>query len=101
MKELLHVDLITIAIVIGGFIGTWYTLRADSKWHTAWIKKHSEECDKRETQITNILLEMRTSNAQLSTLVTGHHESIQRIDGEVLRVRERVHDLAHDIQKSK
>ena len=100
-SELLHFDPITVIVVIASVIITWANLRRDSKWHSAWIKKHSEECDAREKQVTTVLLEMRTSNAHLETLVTSHHESIQRIDSEVIRVRDRVHDLGNDIQKVK
>ena len=99
--DLLHFDPITVIIVITGVIVTWANLRKDSKWHGAWIKKHSEECDRREGQVTSVLLEMRTSNVHLETLVTAHHDSIQRIDGEIVRVRDRIHDLANDVQKAR
>lgn len=93
MKELLHFDPVTLIVLISGFIGTWATLRKDSSWHTAWIKKHSDDCDIQRKQNNDILTSLRASTAQLVTLTDGHHERMNRIDDELIRVRERAHEL--------
>ena len=67
MDELLKFDPIEVIVIVCGFIGTWYTLRADSKWHTEWIKKHSTDCD-----------EQRKANIEI--LTEGHHERLGRIE---------------------
>lgn len=99
MKELLHFDPITLLVLIGGFIGTWTSLRKDSSWHTQWIQKHSEQCDEQRKQNNDIITSLKASTAQLVTLTDGHHERMNKIDDEVVRIRERAHDLANEVMR--
>ena len=87
-QELLHFDPLTVAILVIGFIGTWYTLKSDSKWHTEWIKKHSAECDAREATTTKIFAELTTSNAKLTTLAETHDHRLERVEGQLDRYRQ-------------
>ena len=80
MDELLKFDPIEVIVIVCGFIGTWYTLRADSKWHTEWIKKHSTDCDEQRKANNEILAVLRASNERLCALTEGHHERLGRIE---------------------
>src|SRR3990167_4071313 len=95
MTDLLNFDPITLIVVLGGFIATWATLRGDSRWHTEWIKKHSKECDEQRKANNEILTELRASNTHLVTLTTTHHERMGKIDDEIIRLRDRQHDLGN------
>ena len=72
-------------VLVGGSIGAWYTLRNDSKWHSEWIKKHTEESDAREQKTTEILSALLTTNAHLTTLTEGHGQRIDRIEHSIDR----------------
>lgn len=80
MKDLLHIDPITIVVLVIGFISTWNTLKKDSKWHTSWIKKHDEECDDFKKSQQKITLELMTSNTHLTTLAEAHGERLTRLE---------------------
>jgi len=80
VDQLLKFDPVEVVVIALGFIGTWVTLRNDSKWHTAWIKKHSTECDEQRKANNEILTELRTSNAHLCTLTESHHERLVRME---------------------
>lgn len=100
MKELFHVDPITIVVLIVGFVGTWTALKKDSRWHTTWIKAHDKDCKETRAANSEILTELRTSNAHLTTLMTAIQQRQERTDDEIVRVRDRSHDLANELQKA-
>lgn len=87
MKELLSSNLITILLISIGFIGTWYTLKSDSRWHTTWIKKHSEDCDEYRKINAEVLTEIRTTNAHLVTLTEAHDHRLGRLEQQADRGR--------------
>lgn len=80
MKDLLHFDLVTVVVLLAGFVGTWYTLKSDSRWHTAWIKKHSEDCDEYRKGNAELLTAIRTTNAHLVTLTEAHDHRLERLE---------------------
>ena len=73
LQELLHFDPLTVVILIGGFIGTWATLKKDSRWHTSWIKRHEDECKEYKIEQNKIM-------ARLVTLSESHEKRIDRIE---------------------
>lgn len=80
-----HFDPVNLIVVLLAAAGAWFSLRNDSKWHGEWIKRHSIECDEREKTTIRILSELQNSNAHLTTLTSGHHERIQRIENSMDR----------------
>ncbi len=87
MKELFHVDPITIILLLTGFIATWTTLKKDSGWHTSWIKKHDQECDEQREANTKLFTALQTTNAHLATLTEGHEKRLDRVEKYVDQVR--------------
>jgi hypothetical protein len=73
LKDVLHFDPVTIAVILAGFIGTWYTLRSDSKWHSEWIKTHDKECDENKRQTAAIL-------AELTQIAKDHGGRLDRVE---------------------
>ena len=83
----LHFDPIQTVLVSVAAIWAWFKIRADSEWHTEWIKRHSDECNDRDERTTKILIELQTSNAHLVTLTEGHNDRINRIEHQMDRAR--------------
>ena len=83
MGEFLHVDLLNLVALVAGIIVMWTTLRNDSKWHTAWIRKHDTECDEQRKVNSRILTELQTANAHLATLSESHGSRIERIENQM------------------
>lgn len=98
MKEFLHFDPLNLAVVLFMAAGGWFYLVRDVKWHTKWIEKHQEASNKRETTIDNILVELRLSNEHLATMVKIHDDRVDKQDAEIIRLRDRQHDLAGKMQ---
>ena len=80
MKDYFHIDPVTILILLVGFITTWVTLKKDSGWHTAWIKKHDRECDEQRKTNNKMLGELQTTNAHLATLTEIHEKRLDRLE---------------------
>ena len=95
----LHFDPVTFITILTAVVGAYFWVRSTLTWHTAWIKKHGEECDKREEIVTAVLLELQKSNERLVTLMTTHDDRIDKIDNEIIRLRDRTHDLGSTLQK--
>lgn len=99
-SEYFHVDPVNLVVVIAGIIVMWTTLRNDSKWHSSWIKKHDKECDEQRAANNTILTKLTVTNEHLSTLSEGQTKRLDFIDEEIVRMRERTHDIADSLQAS-
>ena len=84
---LTHFDPANAAIVILCALFLWLLFGRDVRWHSAWIKKHSTECDEQRKQNNEILTELRTTNARLATLADVHCDRIERLEHQVDAVR--------------
>ena len=87
MKDLFHLDPITIVIVLAGVIATWTALKKDLAWHSSWIARHEKDCHELRTSNSQIISELRESNARLSTLTIGHAARIDRLEDQVDRAK--------------
>lgn len=96
-EKLLHFDPVNLLMLLVGVGFIYATLRSDSQWHTEWIKRHSSECDAKDKLITEILVELRTSNARLIELTAFHSAGLAKLEEEQLRQRDRAHDLANQL----
>lgn len=85
----LNAVLILLAIVASykGWISTQTHLENESKWHTEWIKKHSEECDQRDRNYTAIIIELQKSNSHLTTLTEADGKRLDRIEASIDKKR--------------
>ena len=106
MEQFAHFDPLNFIVVLGAVLAAWYKfLRKGDAIKTTvdslarWSEKHASECD--ETRKTNsaILSELRESNTRLSTIASNHHERMEKTDDEILRLRDRQHDLMNALQK--
>ena len=86
--EFLHFDPVNVLVVAVFAVGSWYTLRSETQWHSMWIKKHDDECDSQRKLNSELLAELRTSNVHLATLVEGHTGRLDKVDGEIIRLRD-------------
>ena len=98
-STVLAVVAICTTIIIG-----WANLKKDSRWHSKWIEKHSDErreenkeSARREEEVTRVLEELRISITRVVTLVEGHHETIKGHDEEIKKIREKLHELGNVI----
>lgn len=87
MKDLFHIDPLTAILVLVGFVGMWYTLRNDSKWHTEWIKKHDMECDEQRITTNRLITEIQSTNSRLVTLAEAHGDRLNRVEHYIDNVR--------------
>ncbi len=85
--EYLHFDPVTLLVLILGFIGTWVTLRNDSKWHGAWIKKHAKDCEDLNASYGKMFTELQVGNAKLGQLAEQSAHRIDRIENFMDRER--------------
>lgn len=100
MSEYFHVDPVNLVVVVAGIIVMWTTLRNDSKWHSTWIKKHDKECDEQRKANNKILGELTVSNEHLSTLADSQSKRQDAFEAELIRSRERIHDLGDAVQST-
>ncbi len=94
--------IVGIVVICVGIIIGWANLKKDSRWHTEWIQSHVKELRekyredaKREEEVSHVLEELRIVNTRLATLVDSHHETIRKHDEEIMRIREKLHELAN------
>lgn len=79
----MHFDPITLAVVLVGFVGSWYALRSDTTQNKEKLEEHKKDDDERHKAMENMLQVLTTSNTHLATLTTQHHEEIGRLRDKV------------------
>ncbi len=78
--EWLHFDPITLAVLIAGIIGGWYTMKNSTTWHTEWIKKHDAECEEHRKVYNHILTELQISSGRLTEISSHTAHRVERLE---------------------
>lgn len=83
MKDILHFDVVNVMTTICIAIAAWVGMRNTITWHTAWIQKHSAECDEQRRMNNRLLTELQTTNAHLITLAETYGERLERLEKQI------------------
>lgn len=80
LKDVFHVDPITLVVVVCGFLATWITLKNDSKWHTSWIRKHDAECDEQRIMNNKLFTELQVTSGKLTEIAQSNNHRLDRLE---------------------
>lgn len=101
MKELFHFDPVNLVAILVIAIAAWVTMRNTLTWHTAWIRKHDEECDELRQKNGQILTQLLVTNEHLKVLVEANAQRLDRSNEEIIRIRDRTHELGNALMNKK